>query len=630
MTATVADVIAALEAAYPPALAADWDAVGLVCGDPAEPVSLGAGRGRPGAGDRRGGGRRRRAAAGHPPPAAAARRARRRRGHPEGRAAAPARSAAGTALFTAHTNADAADPGVSDALAAAHRAGRRAARWSPRAGRSRWTRSSRSSRSARRSPPCTTRCRRRAPGRIGDYSHCSFATAGTGQFKPLDRREPDDRRGRAAGAGGRDEAGDGAAARTAGPPSSPRCGPRTRTRSRRSTCSSSPSCPSTRGLGRIGTLPAPEPLAAFADAGAPPALPATAWGVRAAGRPGPADRSAVAVCGGAGDSALGAAVARRASTPTSPPTCATTRRRSTCSPARCGRATPALVDVAHWASEWPWCAQAADVVRAALGGSVEVRVSTPPHRPVDGGAERPGGQHMKADPAVQRRLLDLAEVDAELSRLAHRRRTLPEHAAADRGRGGRAHGQGQAGRGGDGGGRPGPRHPPPRARRRGRARPRRSGTTRCSRAPGSAPSRPPTCSTSWRRWPAGRRVLEDEQLEVMEQREAVGVDVEHSRGVLATAEQEVGDDRRAPRHRAGRHRRRRGRPAPRPATRSSRTCPADLLAAYEKRREQRRGRRGAAAAAALPGVPAGAGPHRARASCGPRRPTRSCTARSAA
>jgi len=37
---------------------------------------------------------------------------------------------------------------------------------------------------------------------------------------------------------------------------------------------------------------------------------------------------------------------------------------------------PALVDVAHWASEWPWCAQAADVLRAALGGSVEVRVST--------------------------------------------------------------------------------------------------------------------------------------------------------------------------------------------------------------------------------------------------------------
>ncbi|SFR26552.1 hypothetical protein SAMN04488564_11044 [Lentzea waywayandensis] len=32
---------------------------------------------------------------------------------------------------------------------------------------------------------------------------------------------------------------------------------------------------------------------------------------------------------------------------------------------------------------------------------------------------------MKADPAVQRRLLDLAEVDAELARVTHRRRTLP-------------------------------------------------------------------------------------------------------------------------------------------------------------------------------------------------------------
>jgi uncharacterized protein len=33
---------------------------------------------------------------------------------------------------------------------------------------------------------------------------------------------------------------------------------------------------------------------------------------------------------------------------------------------------------------------------------------------------------VKADPAVQRKLLDLAEVDAELARVTHRRRTLPE------------------------------------------------------------------------------------------------------------------------------------------------------------------------------------------------------------
>ncbi|WP_220187898.1 Nif3-like dinuclear metal center hexameric protein, partial [Pseudonocardia pini] len=41
-----------------------------------------------------------------------------------------------------------------------------------------------------------------------------------------------------------------------------------------------------------------------------------------------------------------------------------------------GRPTPALVDVAHWASEWPWCGQAAAVVEKALEGSVEIRVST--------------------------------------------------------------------------------------------------------------------------------------------------------------------------------------------------------------------------------------------------------------
>src|SRR3954470_3780704 len=35
------EVLAALDARYDPALAEDWDAVGLVCGDPAEPVRRG-------------------------------------------------------------------------------------------------------------------------------------------------------------------------------------------------------------------------------------------------------------------------------------------------------------------------------------------------------------------------------------------------------------------------------------------------------------------------------------------------------------------------------------------------------------------------------------------------------------
>ena len=38
---------------------------------------------------------------------------------------------------------------------------------------------------------------------------------------------------------------------------------------------------------------------------------------------------------------------------------------------------------------------------------------------------------MKADPTAQRRLLDLAALDAELARAQHRRRTLPEQAAVE-------------------------------------------------------------------------------------------------------------------------------------------------------------------------------------------------------
>ncbi len=39
---------------------------------------------------------------------------------------------------------------------------------------------------------------------------------------------------------------------------------------------------------------------------------------------------------------------------------------------------------------------------------------------------------MKAEPAVQRRLLDLADADAELARIDHRRRTLPELAVIEK------------------------------------------------------------------------------------------------------------------------------------------------------------------------------------------------------
>jgi putative NIF3 family GTP cyclohydrolase 1 type 2 len=54
------------------------------------------------------------------------------------------------------------------------------------------------------------------------------------------------------------------------------------------------------------------------------------------------------------------------------------RTGTLCSPIslRAFVARVALVDVAHWASEFPWCAQAAGVLTRHFGPSLAVRVST--------------------------------------------------------------------------------------------------------------------------------------------------------------------------------------------------------------------------------------------------------------
>jgi dinuclear metal center YbgI/SA1388 family protein len=263
MTARVGDVIDALHLAYPPELAQPWDAIGLVCGDPAEPVGSvlvavdatagtvdeaidsGAGllvvhhplllRGVHGVG------------ADTPKGALIHRLIR-----------------AGVALFTAHTNADAASPGVSDALAAA---------------------------------------------------------LGLSVLGPLEPRP--------AGV-----------------------------------------LPAACGLGRIGELPAPEPFAEFVHRAAR-RLPATAWGIRGAGDPDRPVRT-VAVCGGAGDSLLGEATRAGVDVYLT----ADLRHHPADEHLRAGGNVPALVDVALWASEQPWCAQAAEVVTAAFGGTVEIAIST--------------------------------------------------------------------------------------------------------------------------------------------------------------------------------------------------------------------------------------------------------------
>ncbi|WP_433871937.1 Nif3-like dinuclear metal center hexameric protein [Saccharopolyspora sp. CA-218241] len=128
------------------------------------------------------------------------------------------------------------------------------------------------------------------------------------------------------------------------------------------------------GLGRIGELPEAEPFADFVRRVAE-GLPTTAWGVRGAGDPDRPIRT-VAVCGGAGDSFLDAATAAGVDAYVTADLRHHPAGEHTARADVPGAQVPALVDVAHWASEWPWCQQAADIVAAALPDTVEVLVST--------------------------------------------------------------------------------------------------------------------------------------------------------------------------------------------------------------------------------------------------------------
>ncbi|WUD75629.1 Nif3-like dinuclear metal center hexameric protein [Streptomyces sp. NBC_00510] len=106
-----------------------------------------------------------------------------------------------------------------------------------------------------------------------------------------------------------------------------------------------------RGLGRIGELPEPMTLAEFARRAAA-GLPATATGLRVAGDPERQVRT-VAVCGGSGDSLF--EDVRRAGADVY--LTADLRHHPASEAQQAG--PPALVDAAHWATEWPWCEQAA-------------------------------------------------------------------------------------------------------------------------------------------------------------------------------------------------------------------------------------------------------------------------------
>ncbi|MCV7195870.1 Nif3-like dinuclear metal center hexameric protein [Mycobacterium angelicum] len=362
MTVRLRDVIEVLDEAYPPRLAESWDSVGLVCGDPAdllESVTI-AVDATPAVVDT--------------VPEAGLLLAH----HPlllrgvDTVAASTPKGAlvhrlirTGRSLFTAHTNADSASPGVSDALA--HALGLRVdAVLDPAAGApdlDKWVVYV----PRENSEAVQAAVFAAGAGHIGDYSHCSWSVTGTGQFLPLDGASPaigsvgivervaEDRfeviapaRARAAVL---------AAMRAAHPYEEPAFD-----------IFALVPPPGDVGLGRIGTLPAPEPLGAFVSR-VRAALPETSWGVRAAGDP---DLlvSRVAVCGGAGDSLLGAAAAAEVQA------YVTADLRHHPADEHCRASQVALIDVAHWASEFPWCGQAADVLKARFGASLPVHVCT--------------------------------------------------------------------------------------------------------------------------------------------------------------------------------------------------------------------------------------------------------------
>ena len=279
----------------------------------------------------------------------------------------------GCALFTAHTNADVARPGVSDALAAtlgvldteplslpaelaAATAQDKLVVFVPQAERA----------------AVLDALSAAGGGHIGDYERCAWWTTGTGTFRPVTGADP------SIGAVGRvEEVTEDRLELVI--PRSRRTAVIAALRSAHSyeepafdvipvdTPDQGARAP---GLGRIGPLGEATTLDRFCSVVAE-SLPHTAAGVRAAGDPDRVVRR-VAVCGGSGGGLAGAAAAAGADVLVT----ADGRHHSVLDSVL--ETGLALVDVAHWASEWPWLADAARLLTtglAAAGMSVTTDVS---------------------------------------------------------------------------------------------------------------------------------------------------------------------------------------------------------------------------------------------------------------
>jgi dinuclear metal center YbgI/SA1388 family protein len=340
---TVADVMALLDSWYAPSWAEEWDAVGLVLGEPGRrvrsvlvavdptetvaaqalsldadlllthhPLFLGGTTAVTG---------------------------------PKGRVV---HALHGRALAVAHTNADVARPGVSDALADLLGLTGLTALQPQDEALDRWV--------VHVPRPSTeavlTAMAAAGAGAMAGYDRCAFVAHGEGTFRPLAGAHPH------TGIEGVIERVEEDRLEMVAPPA--------RRRAVRAAIDAAhpyevPSVtvvetrtPTARGLGRIGLLPETQSLQAFVDRVAA-ALPRTVSGIRATGDPA-TPITTVAVAGGA---CLDLAELAHAAG-------ADVLLTADAKHHRAQEAPLPIVDAAHWATEWPWTAAVAERLRQAL------------------------------------------------------------------------------------------------------------------------------------------------------------------------------------------------------------------------------------------------------------------------
>ena len=369
MRLRLADVVALLDGWYDPSWAEPWDAVGLVCGDPEQAVSkiLLAVDPAPSVVDEAEEWGADLVICHHPlllapvhSVAAAS---------PKGRIVHRLLRR-GTALLTAHTNADVPADGVNDSLA------RALGVVEPRVVVP--TGDQERDKLVTFVPVEHAEVVRAAMtdaggGAIGAYDSCTFTSTGEGRFRPLEGARP------AIGAVGSVEVVPEARVECVLPR-------RLRRRVVEAMLAAHPyeevaydvvelaATPSktgvSRGHGRIGRLETPTTLREFADR-VSRVLPATAHGVRVGGDPDRTVRTVV-VGSGSGDFMLDTVLGTDADV------YVTSDLRHHRAAEFLEHGGPALVDVAHWAAEWTWLPVVERKLLAALesaGDTVETRVS---------------------------------------------------------------------------------------------------------------------------------------------------------------------------------------------------------------------------------------------------------------